>query len=39
MKENILFDLTGQNLSNVIGGFCWVANSNVTFYLDDMFFK
>lgn len=29
-------DLRGKDLSNVIGGFCWVADSSVTFYLDDM---
>lgn len=32
-------DLRGKNLSNVIGGFCWVANSNVTFFLDDILFE
>ncbi len=29
-------DLSGKDLSNVIGGFCWVSNSSVTFYLDDL---
>jgi len=32
-------DLTGMNLSCVIGGFCWIAKSSVTFYLDDVFFE
>ena len=37
-------DLKGQNLSNVIGGFCWVASESanpngLTFYLDDIFYK
>lgn len=36
-------DLSGQNLSNVIGGFAWVANrdsnpNGLTFYLDDIVF-
>lgn len=34
-------DLSGQNLSHIIGGFCWVTNENQnplgsTIYLDDM---
>ena len=29
-------DLRGKDLKNVIGGFCWVSNSSVTFYLDDL---
>ena len=35
-------DLSGQNLSSVIGGFCWVASSSynngnqLTFYLEDI---
>ncbi|MCK4734028.1 MAG: right-handed parallel beta-helix repeat-containing protein [Methanophagales archaeon] len=34
-------DLTGRNLSRVIGGFCWVTNTTLnpngcTFYLDDI---
>jgi len=34
-------DLTGKNLSRVIGGFCWVTNTTLnpngcTFYLDDI---
>jgi hypothetical protein len=28
--------LPGRNLSNVIGGFGWVANERATFYLDDI---
>jgi hypothetical protein len=37
-KYNI--DLTGKDLSHVIGGFCWVTNRNqnpngCTIYLDD----
>lgn len=32
-------NLGGQDLSNVIGGFCWVANSSVTFFLDDIQFE
>ena len=36
-------DLTGKDLSNIIGGFAWVASANdnpegVTFYLDDIKF-
>jgi hypothetical protein len=35
-------DLSGKNLSSVIGGFCWVSNSDnnsssqITFYLEDI---
>jgi len=29
-------DLTGKDLSNVIGGFCWVSNTDVTIFLDDL---
>jgi len=34
-------DLAGQDLSHIIGGFCWVTNENQnpigsTIYLDDM---
>ncbi|MCS7180908.1 MAG: glycosyl hydrolase family 17 protein [bacterium] len=37
-------DLTGENLSNVIGGFCWVTNviqnpKGCTIYLDDINFE
>jgi hypothetical protein len=37
-------DLTGKNLSSVIGGFCWVASKSgnpqgLTFYLDDMHYE
>jgi hypothetical protein len=37
-------DLTGKDLSSVIGGFCWVANrpsnpDGLTFYLDDIRFE
>jgi hypothetical protein len=37
-------DLEGEDLSSVIGGFCWVAarSSNpegLTFYIDDVFYK
>ena len=36
-------DLTGQNLSHVIGGFCWVTNEDQnpvgsTIYLDDIYY-
>lgn len=36
-------DLEGKDLSNVIGGFCWVASqtsnpNGPTFYIDDIFF-
>lgn len=34
-----IINLKGKDLSNVIGGFCWVANSNVTLYLDDIQFE
>jgi hypothetical protein len=34
-KEYVI-KLDGKDLSCVIGGFCWVATSNVTFYLDDI---
>lgn len=29
-------DLRGKDLSNVIGGFCWVSNMSGTIYLDDL---
>lgn len=29
-------DIKGKDLSNVIGGFCWVSNADVTIYLDDL---
>ncbi|KAF5438154.1 CASH domain-dontaining protein, partial [Candidatus Methanophagaceae archaeon] len=37
-------NLTGRNLSNVIGGFCWVTNkpsnpSGCAFYLDDIMYE
>jgi len=38
-------DLSNANLSNVIGGFCWVAGADynsdkrITFYLDDIFLE
>ncbi|MDD4183064.1 MAG: hypothetical protein PHT53_04520 [Candidatus Omnitrophica bacterium] len=37
-------DLTGKNMSNIIGGFCWVANmdnnrAGVEFYLDEIKFE
>jgi hypothetical protein len=37
-------DLTGKNLTNIIGGFCWVANMDANpqkfvFYLDDIKFE
>lgn len=37
-------DLTGKDLSSVIGGFCWIANrpsnpNGLTFYLDDIRFE
>jgi len=38
-------DLTGADLSSVIGGFCWVASADfnsgtsATFYIDDIAFK
>jgi hypothetical protein len=34
--QQFTIDLKGQDLSSVIGGFCWVANSNATLFLDDM---
>ncbi|MCK9574042.1 MAG: hypothetical protein M0R20_06590, partial [Candidatus Omnitrophica bacterium] len=37
-------DLTGKNISNIIGGFCWVANMDnnpggIEFYLDEIKFE
>lgn len=38
-------DLSGQDLSSVIGGFCWVANEDfnqakgITFFLDDIYLE
>lgn len=37
-------DLTGKNMSNIIGGFCWVANMDnnrggIEFYLDEIKFE
>ena len=29
-------DLSGKDLTNVIGGFCWVTNTSGTIYLDDL---
>jgi len=42
--EQYAIDLAGQNLSHVIGGFCWVTNVNqnpngCTIYLDDIMYK
>jgi len=42
--QQYTIDLTGQNLSHVIGGFCWVTNINqnpngCTFYLDDIAYE
>jgi hypothetical protein len=37
--QKFTIDLKGQDLSSVIGGFCWVANSNVTLFLDDIRFE
>lgn len=42
--EKYTIDLEGQDLSSVIGGFCWVANrsgnpNGLTFYLDDIHFE
>ncbi|MDD2665424.1 MAG: NosD domain-containing protein [Methanocellales archaeon] len=39
--EQYTINLTGKNLSHVIGGFCWVTNTTLnpngcTFYLDDV---
>jgi exo-beta-1,3-glucanase (GH17 family) len=38
------FDLTGQDLGNIIGGFCWVTNdiqnpNGCTIYLDEIAFR
>ena len=37
-------DLTGKNLSNIVGGFAWVANSKanaqaITFYVDNVYYE
>jgi len=37
-------DLTGKDLSSIIGGFCWVANAEANpngfiFYLDDIYYE
>ncbi|MBM4285676.1 MAG: hypothetical protein FJ128_10580 [Deltaproteobacteria bacterium] len=42
--QSFTIDLTGQNLSSVIGGFCWVTSESanpggLTFYLDDIFYE
>ena len=37
--QQFTLDLTGKDLSNVIGGFYWGANSTVTIYLDDLFYE
>ena len=29
----------GRNLQKVLGGFGWVANAPVTFYLDDILYE
>ncbi|NIM13974.1 MAG: hypothetical protein GTO45_18165 [Candidatus Aminicenantes bacterium] len=42
--KQFTIDLEGQDLSSVIGGFCWVASraanpKGLTFYLDDIYYK
>jgi hypothetical protein len=40
----VTIDLTGQDLTHIIGGFVWVANTannpkGATFYLDDIVYS
>jgi len=42
--EKYTIDLTGMDLSHIIGGFCWVASAmdnpdGATFYLDDIIYE
>jgi hypothetical protein len=42
--QEFVIDLTGANLTRIVGGFCWATNwatnpSGLTFYLDDIRFE